>query len=191
MYLTTQDVAMTRTLSMIPRLLALAAILTAAPAMADEFPTSNFDIKGAKLGDSIDLKGAQYPNATCETVARGVIHCKNPDDTIGGSPAVSTVTYLDGRIVRIAYMNIDIKTKEVVDGALAMKYGAPKVSGTAFFSTTYYDHFWMADNKVEINSQVNRKTQKHYNITLYNAEYYNSAVIDDRINAKEYSNVDI
>lgn len=174
------------------RLLFCVLLALAIPAHAVDVPTSRFDIKGAKLGDSIELKDTQFPGVTCKTIGRGVEECSNPQSTLAGTSAYLLVVYLDGRLVQIWYSDIDLKQKQQVDEALASKYGKSTVSKdtTDGGSKRLINRFWQDDN-VQLRSIVTKNSYKYFEIELMDTDFYNAQVVDNRINGIDLSKMDL
>lgn len=183
---------MTQRLSHALRLLTLGLAALAIPAYAVDVPTSRFDIKGAKLGDSIDLKDTQFPGATCKTIGQGVEECSNPNFTLAGTSAYLLVVYLDGRLVQIWYSDINLKQKEQVDDALTIKYGKSTVSRDTSDggSTRLISRFWQ-DGDVQLRSKVMKNSYKYFEIELMDSDFYNAQVVDLRINGIDPSKMDL
>lgn len=175
------------------RHLCFIALMTLAfPAYATDVPTSRFDIKGAKLGDSIDQLENQFPGTTCRTIGRGVEECSNPKSTLAGTSAYLLVVYLDGRLVQIWYSDIDLKQKQQVDDALTIKFGKSTISRdtTDGGSKRLISRFWQ-DGDVQLRSLVTKNSYKYFEIELMDSDFYNAQVVDNRINGIDPSKMDL
>jgi hypothetical protein len=157
-------------------LIALTLFAMAMPALAIEVPTSKFDIKGVKLGDSIELKDTQFPGITCKTLAPGAEECSNPDTTLMGFKSGLTVHYLDGRIVSIEYINIDPRNRKQIDNALEHKFG------TGFYNSIQEIQFWddVKDQaKVQLRTGYDKEGLLY--LALKNTKFFREEFVSKRI----------
>jgi hypothetical protein len=167
---------------LISKALVYVFLILSTTARAEDFPTSEFDILGAKIGDSINLKTSQFPGITCTSLAFGVEQCINPSVTIENTDARLMVVYLDGRIAGITYKFKGQNTRDLIEKSLLKKYGMPTLRPAEYMGLVYdTESFWIENNGVELVSKKSMKVKNQYEVTLFHPVFFRKNVINNRI----------
>ncbi len=109
--------------------LAIALLLclsaTAAAADGTDANTTPFELKGVRLGMSIEDVKSAMPNMICDWSSRdrGTLDCHDDTITFANKPAVLSVAALDGEVVYVAIQKLDIDDLPAAVDALQAKYG--------------------------------------------------------------------
>lgn len=108
------------------------AALSNEPANHQETTKSeNWDLKGLRLGATVDDVKALFPSAECKTESldTGLVTCMDWKNSLAGGSAVVMVKLLDGDVVYINVGNINLEQASGAAAALTEKYGpATKVT---------------------------------------------------------------
>lgn len=90
-----------------------------------EGTAANWELKGLRLGASIDQVKAALPSAECDTKPfdAGLTTCMDYNNTLADQKAVVMVKLLEGRVVYIDIGNINLEQARAAATALAVKYG--------------------------------------------------------------------
>lgn len=110
--------------------LALVAMSMAsvAPATVQDSSTQDstaWELKGLRLGSTMDEVKAAFPEAKCSVVTfdTSLSTCKDWNNSLAGGKAMVNVKLLDGVAVFISIENIDLKQADAAAVALTAKFG--------------------------------------------------------------------
>lgn len=98
---------------------------TAAAADGTDANTTPFELKGVRLGMSIEDVKAAMPNIICDWSSRdrNTLDCHDDTITFADKPAVLSVAALDGEVVYVALRGLYIDDLPAAVKALQAKYG--------------------------------------------------------------------
>ncbi|WP_156968986.1 hypothetical protein [Arenimonas metalli] len=93
-------------------------------------PSADWDLKGLRLGASVDEVKELFPAAACEAEPHdaGLVYCLDRRSSLGGTPAFLAVKLLDGQTVNIALENISYDQMRAAVPTLIEKFGEPEYS---------------------------------------------------------------
>lgn len=97
-----------------------------APATAPT-PVPEWELKGLRLGDSLETIQAAAPGLVCETHAHdtGLTYCLDKQSTLGGESAFLVIKLLDGAAVYIALENLTYAQMTAAVPTMLSRYGTP------------------------------------------------------------------
>lgn len=87
--------------------------------------TANWELKGLRLGNSIEEIKAALPAVKCDTESfdASLTTCTDWNNTLAGKKALVTVKLLEGHAVYICLDNLDLNQAAAAAAALTVKFG--------------------------------------------------------------------